>query len=106
MQDRASGTLIFDYPTIAALADHLAGQVRPLVASELIAPKVVAPEPSTTVEGGIAVIGAGCRFPGGCDSLQSYWDLLSQGRAVSAPFRPTGGKTPNGTTPTPPRRGK
>ncbi len=29
---------------------------------------------------GIAIIGMGCRFPGGVDDWQSYWDLLESGR--------------------------
>ncbi|PAY17352.1 polyketide synthase [Rhodopirellula sp. SM50] len=28
----------------------------------------------------IAIIGIGCRFPGGCDSPESYWRLLEMGR--------------------------
>ncbi|WP_436716038.1 type I polyketide synthase [Roseiconus lacunae] len=28
----------------------------------------------------IAIIGLGCRFPGGCDSPDAYWDLLQSGR--------------------------
>ena len=30
----------------------------------------------------IAIIGAGCRFPGGTNDLDSYWSLLQQGREV------------------------
>jgi hybrid polyketide synthase/nonribosomal peptide synthetase FtdB len=30
----------------------------------------------------IAIIGAGCRFPGGANDLDSYWSLLQQGRDV------------------------
>ncbi|MEM6469767.1 MAG: SDR family NAD(P)-dependent oxidoreductase [Planctomycetota bacterium] len=29
----------------------------------------------------IAIIGMGCRFPGGCDDIASYWNLLSAGRS-------------------------
>ncbi len=30
----------------------------------------------------IAIVGAACRFPGGVDSLSSFWDVLSNGRDV------------------------
>ena len=30
----------------------------------------------------IAIIGAGCRFPGGTNSLDDYWSLLREGRDV------------------------
>lgn len=41
--------------------------------SQLRATKVQAAEP-------IAIIGASCRFPGGANDLDSYWDLLVQGK--------------------------
>ena len=34
---------------------------------------------SGTRENDIAVIGIGCRFPGGVDSPDSYWKLLVEG---------------------------
>ena len=34
---------------------------------------------SQVCDDGIAIIGIGCRFPGGADDCQSYWDLLKNG---------------------------
>lgn len=36
--------------------------------------------PVTDERAPIAVVGIGCRFPGGIDSPESYWDLLIEGR--------------------------
>ncbi|HWU87984.1 MAG TPA: type I polyketide synthase, partial [Kofleriaceae bacterium] len=37
----------------------------------------------------IAIIGAACRLPGGIDSLESYWQLLDEGRDAIEPFPPS-----------------
>ncbi|KAH6656006.1 hypothetical protein BKA67DRAFT_515368 [Truncatella angustata] len=34
----------------------------------------------------IAIIGIGCRLPGGCDSSTTLWDLLASGRSAQGPI--------------------
>jgi len=36
----------------------------------------------------IAIIGMGCRFPGGADSPEAFWQLLQAGRDVTRPIPP------------------
>ncbi|AGC45620.1 polyketide synthase [Myxococcus stipitatus DSM 14675] len=84
-----SATLIYAYPTVAALTAHLLEQLDlpvealadPVVAGS-VAPKGLRAEPAATVEQGvepIAIVGLSCRFPGGADSPESYWKLLEDG---------------------------
>ncbi|WP_432973948.1 SDR family NAD(P)-dependent oxidoreductase [Dactylosporangium sp. CA-233914] len=69
-------TLAWQYPTIEALAAHLSGAAdpEPDPPARLAAPDAEGPaEP-------VAIVGVGCRFPGGADDPQSYWRLLLDGR--------------------------
>jgi amino acid adenylation domain-containing protein len=64
-------TLVYDYPTIDALAGFLAGE------STQSGPA----RPAATSTGGrepIAIIGIGCRLPG-ADGSAAFWDLLRKG---------------------------
>ncbi|WP_434391508.1 SDR family NAD(P)-dependent oxidoreductase [Melittangium boletus] len=93
-------TLAFDHPTIERLAAHLiahwqengaavrggaratpvapadAPVARPLAAA-VEAPLDSAVEP-------IAIVGIGCRFPGGVVDPETFWDLLVQGRDATS----------------------
>ena len=67
-----SATLIYEYPTIAALSRHLAAPTGETAASR--DPPVPPPPPNTP----IAIVGIGCRFPAAA-SPDAYWRLLRDG---------------------------
>ncbi len=74
-------TLVFDYPSAAVLADYLRSQLLGAEA-ETATPVVTAAaygEP-------IAVVGMGCRFPGGVESPEQLWDLLAAGTDAVSEF--------------------
>ncbi len=65
-----SPTILYDYPTIESLAQHLGGL-------ETRVNQPDAHSTPTTTEA-IAIIGMGCRFPGATDP-QTFWQLLHDG---------------------------
>ncbi|XUL85489.1 type I polyketide synthase [Streptomyces galilaeus] len=66
-------TLAWEYPTVEALAAFLAD------GAEAAAPL---PTPAAGGDGTepVAIIGIGCRLPGGADGPDEFWRLLSDGR--------------------------
>ncbi|MFD0272248.1 SDR family NAD(P)-dependent oxidoreductase, partial [Streptomyces sp. NPDC127106] len=75
-------TLIYDYPTAAALADHLreelVGSV-PVSGTLLPAAAAVDGDP-------IAIVAMSCRFPGGVRTPEDLWQLLTDGTDAVAAF--------------------
>ncbi|MEV4054640.1 SDR family NAD(P)-dependent oxidoreductase [Amycolatopsis sp. NPDC049688] len=71
---RLPATLVFDHPTPAVLAAHLAGRTGRTVVTR------------TADEGdAIAIVAMSCRYPGGIASPEDLWQLVAEGRdAVSA----------------------
>ncbi|RSD20824.1 type I polyketide synthase [Amycolatopsis eburnea] len=61
-------TLVWQYPTIAALAAHLS-----TVESARL------PEPVGEAGEPIAIVGLGCRLPGGIESPEAFWRFLDDG---------------------------
>ncbi|MET9606155.1 type I polyketide synthase [Streptomyces sp. NPDC006512] len=79
---RLPATLVFDYPTSTVLADHLRGELLgtvPVAPSEPVAVGVRGDEP-------IAIVGLGCRYPGGVESPDALWELVLEGRDVISGF--------------------
>ena len=85
----ASNTIVFDHPSVAELARHLAEEIENLTGAPR-GPERPAREPRAAVRvehDGIAIVGMACRFPGAPD-LPSFWeqllagaDLVTEGRS-------------------------
>ena len=70
-------TLVFDHPTPHAVAVYLLAKLLDLAAAAPTIPPIAAPLGNDEA---IAVVGIGCRFPGGVNSPESFWQLLEAGR--------------------------
>ncbi|MDT0527723.1 SDR family NAD(P)-dependent oxidoreductase [Micromonospora sp. DSM 115977] len=72
---RLASTLVFDYPTPQALTAHVYAE---LVGERLAA--VVSDEPAAgDADEPIAIVGMACRYPGGVQSPEQLWKLVSTG---------------------------
>jgi acyl transferase domain-containing protein/acyl carrier protein len=71
---RLAATLVFDYPTAEAIADHLIGQL----ADEPLGEPIRGLARASTEEP-LAIVGMSCRYPGGALSPQQLWDLIAAG---------------------------
>jgi acyl transferase domain-containing protein/acyl carrier protein len=78
---RLPATLVFDYPNPEKLVDHLLSALRGSTAKT---PVVVAGtrEPDEP----IAIVGMGCRLPGGVSTPDELWDLVIGGRSGISDF--------------------
>ena len=81
---RLPATLVFDYPTPLALADHLR--------TRLSAAGVASDLPAVAVGGSdeqVAIVAMACRYPGGVTSPEELWKLEASGVDAVGEF-PTG----------------
>ncbi|MGB3443406.1 MAG: type I polyketide synthase [Actinophytocola sp.] len=79
---RLPATLVFDYPSPLAVVDHLRAELAPSggpLAEATAQVAVVTDEP-------IAIVGMGCRFPGGVSTPDELWDLVAAGRSGVSEF--------------------
>jgi myxalamid-type polyketide synthase MxaB len=73
---KLSPTLMFDYPTINALTDHISSLV---FVGEMVPQQVAESRGGHSVgaqQEGIAITGMGCRFPGGIEGPAMFWDAI------------------------------
>ena len=80
---KLSSTLLFDYPTIVALAGMILGEFAET------AQVVAAPTTTTFAAGGddpIAIVGMACRFPGGIATPEQLWEFVRDGKNALTDF--------------------
>ncbi|WP_342778246.1 type I polyketide synthase [Streptomyces botrytidirepellens] len=80
-------SLVYDYPTPQELAEFLLAELLGSL-PERADPATRPADPATRppAEDPIAIVGIGCRFPGGVTSPEDFWQLLSEGRDAISPF--------------------
>ncbi|WP_435053318.1 type I polyketide synthase [Kitasatospora phosalacinea] len=77
-------TVVFDHPTVGALAR--------LIRSGLVGDAEPEPEPepgrpaAADADEPVAIVGVGCRYPGGVSSPEQLWQLVADGRHTVSPF--------------------
>ena len=90
LRDRLAGltgldlptTLVFDYPTPAAVSDYLRGRlVGPPKAEAAKAPRRARYD-----DDAIAIVSMACRYPGGIASPEDLWRVVSEGMDVTSGF--------------------
>ncbi len=72
---RLPSSLLFDHPNSLALAGHLCNEVSGAAADTVKA----SPSWAAPVEEPIAIVGMGCRYPGGVRSPEELWELVASG---------------------------
>ncbi|MFG2197181.1 SDR family NAD(P)-dependent oxidoreductase, partial [Streptomyces sp. NPDC048639] len=75
---RLPSTLVFDYPTPAALAHHLLAELSD-EEDEVVASVPVLPSVVGAGDDPVVIVGMACRFPGGVESPEDLWRLVSEG---------------------------
>ncbi|MGW7104497.1 SDR family NAD(P)-dependent oxidoreductase, partial [Streptomyces sp. NPDC054883] len=107
--DKATGlrlpaTLIFDYPTAAAVAAH----VRELLdgSGAGAAPGPAPAAGRSTHDDPVVIVGMACRYPGGVDTPEGLWRLVADGADAIAPLPDDRGWDPGVYDPQPGTPGK
>ncbi|BFV56573.1 type I polyketide synthase [Kitasatospora sp. CMC57] len=72
---RLSATLVFDYPSAQAVADHI-GETLAGTETDSSVPVAVA---TPLTDDPIVIVGMACRYPGGVESPQDLWQLVLDG---------------------------
>ncbi|WP_455681710.1 type I polyketide synthase [Streptomyces tsukubensis] len=80
---RLPSTLVFDHPTPGAVARHIGEE---LFGSEQDPAKTIGHVPAEDADDPVVIVGMACRYPGGADTPDHLWQLVSRGREAIGDF--------------------
>ncbi|MFE2137170.1 SDR family NAD(P)-dependent oxidoreductase, partial [Streptomyces sp. NPDC059466] len=72
-------SLVFNHPTIAAIAATVLGEGPAMTAGPVRTPVTARAGASVRAEDDVAIISMACRYPGGADDPEALWRLLAEG---------------------------
>lgn len=76
-----AATLLFDYPMVIAIAEYLLKDVLELEDVQVSSQTKAAAKPrKERTESRLAIVGMSCRFPAGANTVESFWENLSEGK--------------------------
>ena len=79
---KLSSTLLFNYPTVSALASYTTGIVSGNVDATHDGRADLVNHIFDGTQRPIAVVGMSCRLPGGCEGPAMFWDALAAGQCM------------------------
>ncbi|MCX4564009.1 type I polyketide synthase [Streptomyces phaeochromogenes] len=82
---RLPSSMAYDHPTPLSLARHIQAQLNG-GSGTTFTQQPVRPVTAATDAEPIAIVGMGCRFPGGVASAEDLWDLVVAGTDAVSPF--------------------
>ncbi|MFJ8650634.1 type I polyketide synthase [Streptomyces sp. NPDC093546] len=74
--------LVFDHSRPGTLGEHLAARL----GGDAPTPSVPATRAPAATDDPVAVVGIGCRFPGGVRTPEDFWQLIARGEDAVTPF--------------------
>lgn len=78
-------TITLEYPSVALLAEHLNNMLFEIEAEA----QVMNSRSQQANNEAIAIVGMACRFPGGAHTLETFWELLHQGKETVTDIPPS-----------------